>query len=334
MNRKRPAGGGGVAGSRAEPGVAAVRRMAGPADELVGANRAVSVNGAAGRGIDPRAAAGQGTPMPLSAAEAHLWFARPAVFTDPAQLARLRALLTGGECVRTDRYRRARDRLASLVTRALVRVTLSRYSGVPPARWRFRTNEHGRPEIASPASPLRFNVSHTAGLVVCLVSRGRELGVDAEGLGQERRWLDLADRFFAPAEARALRGVPAAGRPRRFLEYWTLKEAYVKARGRGLTLPLSGFWFDLPAPTPDDIGVRCTPAVDDEPARWQFTLRRLGTGHLVATAIDRTGVARVRIAHYEAVAGRDDGSCGPLQVAGRMGLDPGSDGGGGGEFAA
>ena len=278
-----------------------MRGMAGRADESpTGANRAVSVNRAAGRGDNPWAAAGSAAPMPLSAAEAHLWSARPAAFTDPAQIARLRAMLTGGERARTDRYRLARDRSTSLVTRALVRVTLSRYCDVPPARWRFRANDHGRPEIASPASPLRFNVSHTAGLVVCLVTRGRELGVDAEGLDQHRRWLDLADRFFAPAEARALRVVSAAGRPRRFLEYWTLKEAYVKARGRGLTLPLSGFWFDLPAPTPDDIGVRFTPAVDDDPARWQFTLQSLGTGHLVATAIDRTGAARVRIAHYEA----------------------------------
>ena len=245
-----------------------------------------------------RAASAGGAPMPLSAAEAHLWSARPAAFTDPARLARLRALLTGGERARIDRYRLARDRRTGLVTRALVRVTLSRYSDVPPARWRFRANDHGRPEIASPTSPLRFNVSHTNGLVVCLVGRGRELGIDAESPHRDRRWLDLADRFFAPAEARALRGVPAADRPRRFLEYWTLKEAYVKARGRGLTLPLSGFWFDPPA-SPAGIRIRFTPAVDDDPARWQFTLQRLETGHLVATAIDRTGVARVRIAHYE-----------------------------------
>ena len=275
-----------------------------------------------------RAASAGAAPMPLSAAEAHLWSARPAAFTDPAQLARLRALLTGGERARSDRYRLARDRRTGLVTRALVRVTLSRYCDVPPARWRFRANDHGRPEIASPTSPLRFNVSHTNGLVVCLVGRGRELGIDAESPHRDRRWLDLADRFFAPAEARALRGVPAADRPRRFLEYWTLKEAYVKARGRGLTLALSGFWFDPPA-SPGGIRIRFTPAVDDDPARWQFTLQRLGTGHVVATAIDRTGVARVRIAHYEAVAGRDDGSCGPVPVAGRMALDPGSDGGGG-----
>ncbi len=256
--------------------------------------------GGAGRDGDPGAAWGTVATVPLAADQAHLWLARPAAFAGPAQLARCRALLTGDERARADRHRFPQDRRTSLVTRALVRVTLSRYCEVPPGRWRFRTNDHGRPEIASPATPLRFNLSHTAGLVVCLVSRGRELGVDTEHLRQDRRWLDLADRFFAPAEARALREVPPPARPRRFLEYWTLKEAYVKARGRGLTLPLSGFRFDLPAPPPAGIRVRFTPAVDDDPARWQFTLQSLETGHLVATAIDRTGVARVRIAHYEA----------------------------------
>lgn len=267
--------------------------------------------------------AGAGARMPLAAAEAHLWWARPAAFAEAGQLARLRGLLTDDERARADRYRLARDRRTSLVTRALVRVTLSRYCGVPPARWRFRANDHGRPEVASPATPLRFNVSHTEGLVVCLVGRGRELGVDAESLRQDRRWLDIAERFFAPAEARALREVPAAQRRLRFLEYWTLKESYVKARGHGLTLPLSGFWFDLPAGTRDGIRIRFTAAVADDPARWQFTLGRLGTGHVVATAIDGIGAARVRIAHYEAVAAEGGGSLGPPHPAGRVVLDPG-----------
>ncbi len=315
MRKKRVAGARGGAGRRAETGAAA-----GPAGVVAVAAEA-RMPLAAAEGHMP--GAGVGAQVSLASAEAHLWWARPAAFGEAAQLARLRALLTDDECARADRYRLARDRRASLVTRALVRTMLSRYSGVPPARWRFRTNEHGRPEIASPASPLRFNVSHTAGLVVCLVGRGRELGVDAENLGRDRRWLDLAERFFAPAEARALREAPVARRRLRFLEYWTLKESYVKARGRGLTLPLSGFWFDLPAGTRDGIRIRFTPAVADDPARWQFTLDRLGTGHVVATAIDSTGAARVRIARYEAVPRRDVGSSGATPRVGQLVLDPG-----------
>ena len=289
-------------------------------------NRAAPGNRDAGRGEASAATPVPGTVLPLPAGEAHLWSARPASFADAAHLERLRAMLTEEERARADRYRFARDRRTSLVTRALVRVTLSWYCDVPPARWRFRTNDHGRPEIASPASPLRFNVSHTDGLVVCLVGRERQLGVDAESLDRDRRWLDIAERFFAPAEARALREVPASRRPLRFLEYWTLKESYVKARGRGLTLPLSGFGFDLPAPSRDGIGLRVGPAVvDADPARWQFTLERLGAGHVVATAVDRAGAARVRIVHYRAVARRGDGSPSTPPAAGRMLLDPGTE---------
>lgn len=288
----------------------------------------MTANGAApgSRGAGPAAPSAPAAVLPLPAGHAHLWSARPASFTDPAQLARLRALLTDEERARTGRFRFARDRRASLVTRALVRVTLSRYCGVPPARWRFRADQHGRPEIAAPVSGLRFNVSHTEGLVVCLVGRARGLGVDAERLGRGRRWLDLAERFFAPAEARALRGVPAALRPLRFLEYWTLKESYVKARGRGLTLPLSGFWFELPAPVRDGIRIRFTPAVEDDPARWRFTLDRLGESHVVATAIDRAGTGGVRVAHFEAAARGSAGTPGSPSPAGRMALDPGPDG--------
>lgn len=267
----------------------------------------------AGRGAGRAAAALPGAPLPLPAAEAHLWSARPATFTDPAQLARLRALLTGDELARIDRFRFAGDRRTGLVTRALVRTALSRYCRVPPARWRFRTNRHGRPEIAAPASRLRFSVSHTDGLVVCLVGRGRDLGVDAESLDRRGRWLDLAERFFAPAEARALRGVRPDRRRLRFLEYWTLKESYVKARGRGLTLPLSGFWFDLPAPARGGIRIHCTPLVEDDAARWQFTLDRPGESHVVATAVDRGRSAGVRIARYEALA---RGAPGPSEPPG------------------
>ena len=242
------------------------------------------------------------TRLTLRGRHAHLWWIRPDTVTDPAELARYRALLTDGERKKTDRFRFARDRQTCLLTRVLVRTTLSRYCDVPPARWRFRTADHGRPEIGTPPSTIRFNLSHTNGLIVCLVSRGREVGVDVESLERASRWLDLAKRFFAPREAAALRRLDASERPTRFLEYWTLKESYIKARGLGLAITLSGFSFDLPARAPDDIRIRFTPAIDDDDARWQFSLERCGPNHLVATAVERDGPEPVRITLYEAVA--------------------------------
>lgn len=235
----------------------------------------------------------------LSAGQAHLWWVRPDAITDPAVLDRCRRLLTDDERARVDRYRFASDRHTCLITRALVRTTLSRYEAVPPEAWRFRTNEHGRPEIATPASTLRFNLSHTSGLVVCLVSRDREVGVDVETLSRVHRWLDLAERFFAARETEALRQAPAAEQPDRFLEYWTLKESYIKARGLGLAIPLGHFSFELRSPAAG-IEMRAEPALGDDATRWQFSLERFGDDHMLATTIERRGTAPVEITHFEA----------------------------------
>ncbi len=239
--------------------------------------------------------------MTLPEHHAHLWWARPERFTDPAELARYREVLTDDERVKTDRFRFERDRHTCLITRVLARTTLSRYGNVPPERWRFRANDHGRPEILEPASPLRFNLSHTSGLAVCVVSRDREVGVDVESLERVGHWLDLAERYFAPREAAALRRLAAEEQPARFLEYWTLKESYIKARGLGLAIPLADFSFDLPAGSPNDIAIRFTPAIDDASSRWQFGLGRLGAGHLIATAVERSVGGSVRVTLHEAV---------------------------------
>jgi len=241
------------------------------------------------------------TPVTLGGRHAHLWWIRPGTLTDPAELARCRALLTDDEREKTDRFRVARDRHTCLITRVLVRTTLSRYCDVAPARWRFRITDHGRPEIGTPPSTIRFNLSHTSGLIVCLVSRSHAVGVDVESFERVNRWLDLAERFFAPREAAALRRVDASDRPTRFLEYWTLKESYIKARGLGLAIPLTGFSFDLPARAPDDIQIHFTPAIDDDDARWQFTLARFGRDHLIATTVERDRREPVRVSLHEAV---------------------------------
>jgi 4'-phosphopantetheinyl transferase len=235
----------------------------------------------------------------LSEREAHMWWVRPDAIVDGAVLERCRRLLTDDERARVDRYRFAADRHTCLITRALVRTTLSRYAEVAPDAWRFRTNEHGRPEIATPASALRFNLSHTNGLVVCLVSRERAVGVDVETLSRVHRWLDLAERFFAPREANALRQAVASEQPERFLEYWTLKESYIKARGLGLAIPLDHFSFDLPSPL-SGIAMRAEPALGDDATRWQFSLEHFGDDHVLATAIERRGSAPVEITRYEA----------------------------------
>ena len=113
--------------------------------------------------------------------EAHLWYVQPESVVDPALLAAYDDLLTPAERQRNRRFVFERHRHQDLVTRALVRTVLSAYCpAVEPRAWGFSLGPFGRPEIAAPAVQprLRFNLSHTDGMVVCLVSGDREIGVD------------------------------------------------------------------------------------------------------------------------------------------------------------
>ena len=181
-----------------------------------------------------------------------------------------RALLSPDEHERMARFVFDRDRRVFLITRALVRTMLSRYAQVAPADWKFIANVHGRPEILDrpPGAPdLRFNISHTDGLIACAVTIGREVGVDVEHINRHLTH-DVAGRFFAPDEVTDLRKLPDEEQRRVFFDYWTLKEAYIKARGFGLALPLGDFAFRLNPPGPPAITFE--PTLEDDPATWQF----------------------------------------------------------------
>jgi 4'-phosphopantetheinyl transferase len=133
---------------------------------------------------------------------------------------------------------------------------------------------------------LRFNISHTDGLIACAVTIGREVGVDVENIG--RRLLhDVAGRHFAPNEVRDLRQLPDDEQQRAFFDYWTLKEAYIKARGFGLALPLGDFAFKLNPPAPPVIAFE--PALEDDPATWQFLQDWPTPQHRLGLAVRRDG---------------------------------------------
>ena len=169
----------------------------------------------------------------------------------------------------------------------LLRSLLSSYVGLAPEAWRFEANPWGRPRIANPGTPsgLFFNLSHKPGFVTCLVGPGRDLGVDVEDLSANRAHLfQIAERFFSPSEAAALRALPAERQTQRFYELWTLKEAYIKARGVGLSLGLSSFSFSVEG---DRAQVRFDPGFDDDPGAWDFRLFRLCSPHLISTAVRR-----------------------------------------------
>lgn len=153
-----------------------------------------------------------------------------------------------------------------------------------PEEWVFGRGVHGRPFIEGPGEHygLSFNVSHTAGMIVCLVAR-RTVGVDVENIAREVRALRLAGRFFSPSEVADLERFVGTPQRRRFFEYWTLKESYLKALGKGLSLPLDKITFRLAAGRP--IRARLTGSHRDYATSWQFWQAQLGPDHLVAASL-------------------------------------------------
>jgi 4'-phosphopantetheinyl transferase len=217
-----------------------------------------------------------------------VWVARP---EDPKVAARLEAYrqyLSDDEIRRAARFLQPADAARFVVGRALARTLLSRYAPVAPHDWPFLIDAHGRPELAqrpAGAPDLRFNVSHTTGLVACAVTVGREIGVDVEAINR-RLQHDVPERFFSPREVNDLRACPEADQPVVFFDYWTLKESYIKARGLGLALPLRHFSFLFDGPTPR---IAFAPELHDDAATWQFAQFWPTRDHRLAVAVRRLG---------------------------------------------
>jgi 4'-phosphopantetheinyl transferase len=193
-------------------------------------------------------------------------------------------LLSEPERTKWQRFAVKDARLQYLVTRALVRTTLSRYAEVPARSWKFEENAYGRPHISSPREfrDLRFNLSNTTGLVACAISRDCEIGIDVENIARIVETDELAPSVFAPAELADFRGARQEDRRDRFFSYWTLKESYIKARGMGLSLPLDAFWFELGGASPL---LRVTDRCGDTPGRWRFYQYAPTNEHMMAVAV-------------------------------------------------
>ncbi|MFO0755660.1 MAG: 4'-phosphopantetheinyl transferase superfamily protein [Byssovorax sp.] len=234
-------------------------------------------------------------PMPLSPGEAHLFYVLEDQVKEPLLLARYEALLAPEERARRDRYRFDKNKHEYLLTRALCRTVLSRYMPVPPAAWTFSANAHGCPSVATPEAArfLRFNLTNTSGLVACLVARDRDVGVDVEDTERHGETVQIADRFFSPSEVAELKAQPPGRQRARFFDYWTLKEAYIKARGMGLAIPLDHFSYLLAEGRP--IGIAFAPELPDDPASWQFAQHRPTPRHLISLAIRRRDEPDLRI---------------------------------------
>ncbi len=229
----------------------------------------------------------------------HVWLAVPERIADARLLERYRALLSDDERERAARFRFDDHRHQFCVAHALVRTALSRYADLEPAAWRFAVGARGRPaSVAVPGvPPLRCTLAHAAGVGACAVALERDVGVDVEDATRRADIDAIARRYFSPSEQREL-ARPDAGRDR-FFELWTLKEAYLKARGVGIAAALEKISFALEPAAP--IRIRFDPGFDDDPASWQFALHRPTARHVLSVAVRRSGGADLSIALRECV---------------------------------
>jgi 4'-phosphopantetheinyl transferase len=231
------------------------------------------------------------TVLSLLTNEFDIWLTSPKDIQDQTLLSRYETLLSADEQERHKRFVFPRHQHAFLVTRALVRYTLAEYTGLSPDSLVFEANEYGRPELVGHDLPykLRFNVSHTDDRIVLLVNREYDAGIDVEDSTRVKSPTQIAEHFFSEAEVKGLFALPEARQRERFFAYWTLKEAYIKARGMGLAIPLRHFSFLLDE-TPGSIGIAFADALDDVPSHWSFGLWQLTETIKLALAFQQPGM--------------------------------------------
>lgn len=205
-------------------------------------------------------------------------------FDSPGAVDACRRLLSVDERIRADRFMFERHRRQYIFAHAMLRLALSQVApSVAPADWSFAAGRYGRPYVASPrtSTALHFSLSHADGCVACVVSGHETIGVDVETVSRRVAPLSTALRFFAPEEVETLRGLPEPAAIERFFDYWTLKEAYLKARGFGLNLPLDAFAMQV---SREAIGINFKPDIVDDPRGWRFSLCSPSPSHRLAIA--------------------------------------------------
>jgi 4'-phosphopantetheinyl transferase len=219
--------------------------------------------------------------------EVDVWRAR--LELAPAALENLRLTLSPDEAERAARRRlpEAQDRFAG--ARGILRDILGRYLDREPSTLVFGYRPRGKPFLASPAAAegLEFNLSHSHGMLLCGVARGRQVGVDVEKVRPGVDCQRIAERFFSPRESAAILSLPPERRAERFFRCWSCKEAYVKAGGEGLAIPLDSFEVAFaPGEPPALLRVEGN---SSEVERWQVTELEPAPGYAAAIVTEGDG---------------------------------------------
>jgi 4'-phosphopantetheinyl transferase len=212
--------------------------------------------------------------LTLGSGEVHVW--RASLNRTEAQVEILKHTLAAEELRSAGRYRFHKDREHFIVAHGLLRTILARYLDMEPGQLRFCYGPHGKPalEVEPGEDTLSFNLSHSHGLALFAVSRGRELGIDLEYVQAHLADDQIAERFFSPREVALLRGLPKDVQREAFFIFWTRKEAFIKATGKGVSLPLDQFEVSLVPGKPIVLSANGT---HQEASRWSLQALDVGS---------------------------------------------------------
>lgn len=224
------------------------------------------------------------------AKQAHVWIFHVHPGISNSTLTKYKTIVSSDELCKYHNFRFDEDRYLFLVAHANLRLLLSKYATINPRDWEFERNEYDRPEIARSlkVENLRFNMSHCLGLVAYIVNEDIDGGIDVERTDRTQTDpLHIAQHFFSSLEIHNLKGFDSDEAMRkRFFEYWTLKEAFIKANGLGFSMPIEQFSFHIHKNNSIQINFSNDISLDD-PQTWQFLLRYPTANHILAVALKR-----------------------------------------------
>jgi 4'-phosphopantetheinyl transferase len=210
----------------------------------------------------------------------HVW--QVGLDRDVDEIARMESTLSEDERARADRFHFRNDRNRFVVARGFLRTLLGEYLQKPAASLEFSYGNHGKPALAGQAASsvgLSFNLSHSAGMAVYAIARNRNLGIDVEHIRPESAGETIATRYFSAREVGELRSLPPQEKVQAFFDCWTRKEAYLKATGMGLQIPLDSFAVSLAPEQP----VQFLEGVDPH---WHLAACNPAAGYAAAIVYD------------------------------------------------
>ncbi|HVN52768.1 MAG TPA: 4'-phosphopantetheinyl transferase superfamily protein [Anaerolineaceae bacterium] len=223
-------------------------------------------------------------PPVLTTGQIHLW--RASLDLPYKTIQRLEDLLSQEEIDHAQKFHYKKDQVHFVTAHGMLRTILGHYLQTPASEIRYAFNRYGKPHLKNnlPGHNVKFNLSHSGNLALIAVTLDREIGVDLEHILPKLCDLQIADRFFAPREVGVLQEMDPQERQVAFFKFWTCKEAYIKARGEGLSIALDAFEVSFtPGVSFVQLEVHENPI---ESWRWSLISISLGSEYMGALAVE------------------------------------------------